>query len=114
MSDDHETTSDPTVAAAPDPDPEPAPAARSRWARWRAAAGERARRTRKGVVLAVAGALLVGGAGGFAVGALATGDRDPGDWPGRHGQFDDHRRVPPPGMPGQLPPVTRDDGGLEG
>ena len=115
MNDDDETTSEATAAAAPDTEPDPTE--QSRWARWRRAARERAGRTRKGVVLAVAGALLVGGVGGFAVGALASGDRHDGlgDWSGRHGRFDDGPQGPPPGVPGQLPPTTRDeDPGLSG
>ena len=112
MSDDHETTTETPSAAAPDADP--VPPAQSRRARWRAAAGERARRTRKGAVLAVAGALLVCGAGGVAIGAYAAGDRESHDRPGRHSGFEDHGPVPSPGVPGQLPPATRDDGGLDG
>jgi hypothetical protein len=113
MSDDDETTSGATAAAAPDT--EPGPGEQSRWARWRIAARERARRTRKGVVLAVAGALLVGVAGGFAAGALATGEhRDHRGRPGDHASgFEEGRQGPPPGVPGQLPPTTReDDSGL--
>ena len=65
-------------------------------------------------MLAVAAALLVGGAGGFAVGAAVTGDHRDGG-PGQHsGRFDEGRQGLPPGVPGQLPPANRDDEGLDG
>ena len=74
---------------------------------------ERARDVRGGMVAAVLAGVIVGGAGGFAVGALTTGHHGPGDrGPGMTGRpFDqdgdgDDRGFRPDGAPGQLPPST--------
>lgn len=74
---------------------------------------ERARSIRGGMVAAVLAGVIVGGAGGFAVGALTTDHHGPGDrGPGMMGRpFDrdgdgDGRGFRPDGAPGQLPPTT--------
>lgn len=73
---------------------------------------ERARNVRGGMVAAVLAGVIVGGAGGFAVGAVTTGhDHGPGDrGPGMTGRpFDqdgDDHGFRPGGAPGQLPPTT--------
>lgn len=72
-----------------------------------------------GAVIALLVGLLVGGAGGFAVGALTTG-HGPGDRGEMHGRpfgdegidgdGDDRGFAPPPGgLPGQTPPSTAPD-----
>ncbi|GAA1478273.1 hypothetical protein GCM10009623_27190 [Nocardioides aestuarii] len=74
---------------------------------------ERAGAVRGGMVAAVLAGVIVGGAGGFAVGAPTTDHHGPGDRgpemmgrPFDHdGDGDDHG-FRPDGAPGQLPPTT--------
>jgi hypothetical protein len=103
----------------PDPTPEPTPdpeavaeeptasvedERRGRLARLRSRAG-----TIRGATVAVALAgVIVGGAGGFAAGALTTGHDRSDHGPGQLGRpFDqDGDGFRPEGAPGQLPPAT--------
>ncbi len=74
----------------------------------------------RGSVIALLVGLVLGAAGGFAVGALTAGDESHGDRDGMHGRpfeeseepggQDDRGFAPPPGgAPGGLPPTTAPD-----
>jgi hypothetical protein len=109
------------VKGTPHPDPTPEPDTHAaadepttpveekqpgRLARLRSRAG-----TIRGATVAVALAgVIVGGAAGFAAGALTTGADNPGHGPGQLGRpFDqdgDDDGLRPDGAPGQLPPST--------
>ena len=128
----------PTAPHAAQPPPSPAaaydqpadqpgdqPAAPRRTWRERAAGVRRRSFGLRGLVAAALAALIVGGLGGFAIGA-ATGEEQRGgihersgfpgpggrDGFGRGGDRDD-RSLPPGGLPDQVPPTTEPDTGTD-
>ena len=112
------TATAPVDQPADQPADQPTPPRRT----WRERAAGVRRRTfgLRGLVAAALAALIVGGLGGFAIGAT-TGEehRDgrherfgpgPGGWDGGGPRGDgDGRFAPPGGLPGQVPPTTEPD-----
>jgi hypothetical protein len=115
---DPQPTTDPTSEGAADPT-EPAASRRDRFRARLARFREGPHRISRGIAVALASGLVIGGAGGFAVAAVTT---DGPDHSGPHGRpfdephEDEQRGGVPPGTPGELPPSTapEDSGDLNG